>query len=347
MDKKNNGNKITAAVVGANGYTGYELLKLLARHPSVEKVIAASRSNEGEKITALYPTLEPYFGGEVFRGCGDGIIKSADVAFTALPHTVGAALGGSLYDSGVKLIDLSADFRYDSLALYESTYKVSHPRADLNEKAVYGLCELNREKIRKADIVGNPGCYTTAAILALYPLIREGVILSEGIIVDGKSGITGAGRKSDTAYSFCEADENFKTYSPVGHRHTSEMTEKLGIKSLSFTPHLLPVKRGILQTIYARANTEDYARIEAAYKKYYSGEKFVGFTAEALPETKHVRGSNRCLIGAVIDKENSLIKIVSVIDNLIKGASGQAVQNMNIMLGLDETAGLPLIGEQL
>ena len=214
-----------------------------------------------------------------------------------MPRHIAAEIGGSLVDAGIKLIDLSADFRYTSKELYETTYGVTHPRGDLLKEAVYGLCELNREKIKSARIVGNPGCYTTAAILALKPLAESGLIDKAGVIVDAKSGVTGAGRKADLAYSFCETDDNFKVYSVVGHRHTTEIEEKTGIPSLSFTPHL--------------------------------------------------RGSNCVAIGGALDSKNGLIKIVSVIDNLIKGASGQAVQNMNIMFGLDEAEGLPLVGEHL
>lgn len=338
--------KIKVAVVGASGYTGFELLRILSAHPNAEVVYATSRKEAGEKICGMYPALKPYYGDMKFCEPNFDLLKKADIAFTALPHTAGARIGGELVDAGVKLVDLSADFRYSSLALYESTYGVTHPRSDLLAEAVYGLCELNRDKIKTARLIGNPGCYTTAAILALYPLLKEGLIEKSGIIVDGKSGVTGAGRKSDVGYSFCETEGNFKAYGAVGHRHTTEMEEKLSISALSFTPHLLPIKRGILETIYARVKTTDFSLIEGAYEKYYGGERFVGFSP-ALPDLNRVRGSNRCEIGAVLDEKCKLVKIVSVIDNLIKGASGQAVQNMNIMFGFDEGAALTSLGEHL
>lgn len=338
--------KIRIGIIGAVGYTGFMLMKLLAYHPNAELVYATSREESGKKASDIYPSLGAAYGD--FRYCdpSEADPKKTDAVFTALPHTVGASLGGKFADAGVKLIDLSADFRYDSLELYESTYGVTHPRADLLKEAVYGLCEWNREKIKSARIVGNPGCYTSAAILALKPLIEEKLIDPNGIIIDGKSGITGAGRKGDISYSLCECSDNLKIYSAVGHRHTSEMEEKLSA-SVSFTPHLLPIKRGIMQTIYARLVTGDLSLIDAAYEKYYKSERFVTYTGASLPEIKHVRGSNCCRIGAVVDKRLKLLKIVSVIDNLIKGASGSAVQNMNIMFGLDEGLGLPLIGEHL
>lgn len=338
--------KIKAAIVGASGYTGFELLSILGRHPGVEVICATSRKEAGEKICDMYPALEGVCGDMKFCEPKFELLKEADVAFTALPHTAGAQIGGELVDAGVKLIDLSADFRYDSLSLYEKTYGVTHPRPDLLKQAVYGLCELNREKIKSARLVGNPGCYTTAAILALYPLVKENLIEKSGIIIDGKSGVTGAGRKSDVGYSFCETEGNFRAYSAVGHRHTTEMKEKLNLSALSFTPHLLPVKRGILETIYAKAKTSDFSAVESAYEKYYGKEKFVSFSSR-LPDLNLVRGSNCCRIGAVYDPECGLIKIVSVIDNLIKGASGQAVQNMNILFGFDEDTALTQIGEHL
>lgn len=340
-------NKIKVAIVGANGYTGFELLRILAAHKNAEVISAVSRSNAGTKISDMYPALRACYKDTVFDEMNYDKLKGADVAFTALPHTAGAQIGGELFDAGVKLIDLSADLRYDSLKLYENTYKVTHPRPDLNEKAVYGLCELNRESIKNASVVGNPGCYTTASILPLKPLIDEGLIEKNGIIIDAKSGVTGAGRKSDVSYSYCETDGNFKAYSAVGHRHTTEIEEKLGADSICFTPHLLPLKRGILNTVYARLKTDDYKLIESTYNKYYGTEKFVEFTGQTLPELKWARGSNCCFIGAIPDFKNGLIKIVSVIDNLIKGASGQAVQNMNIMFGFDESQGLQPLGEYL
>lgn len=340
--------QIQVAIVGANGYTGFELLAILARHPHATLLSAVSRSNAGSKVCEMYPALKNVYADTEFEELDFDKLKTADVVFTALPHTAGAEIGGKLADAGVRLIDLSADFRYDSLALYESTYKVTHPRPDLNKEAVYGLCELNRAQIKTARVVGNPGCYTTASILPLKPLIDGKLIDVKGIIIDAKSGVTGAGRKSDLAYSFCETDDNFKAYSAVGHRHTTEIEEKLGVDALCFTPHLLPLKRGILNTIYARTTQKStFDNVAAAYEKFYGGEKFVKFCGDTLPELKWVRGSNSCFFGVKIDEKNGLVKIVSCIDNLIKGASGQAVQNMNIMFGFDEDCALQAVGEYL
>lgn len=241
---------IKVGIVGANGYTGFELMRILAAHPAAEVVTAVSRSNAGTRVKDMYPPLGAVYGDMMFSDIDMEQLSACDVCFTALPHAASADIGGQLYDRGVKVIDLSADFRYDSLELYERTYGVTHPRPELNEQAVYGLPELFRDKIAKADIIGNPGCYTTASILALYPLLQAGLIDKDGIIIDAKSGVTGAGRKADVAYNYCETADNFKAYGVTTHRHTTEIEEKLGV-SLSFTPHLLPVKRGILATIYA------------------------------------------------------------------------------------------------
>lgn len=335
---------IKAAIVGANGYTGFELMRLLSAHPQVELVAAVSRSNAGVPVGDLYPPLRFHYGDMTFTAADAETLSPCDVCFTALPHAASAALGGALYDRGVKVIDLSADFRYDSVELYESTYKVKHPRPELNAQAVYGLTELNREKIKGASIVGNPGCYTTCSILALYPLIKEGIIDRNGIIIDAKSGVTGAGRKAELGYNYNETSDNFKAYGVTTHRHTTEIEEKLGV-SLSFTPHLLPLKRGILATVYAGCSATE-AQVQAAYDKYYAKERFV-HASSRLPELHDVRGSNCCAIGFKLDPRLNRIILVSVIDNLIKGASGQAIQNMNVLFGLDESLGLPTVGEYL
>lgn len=344
---------IRASIVGANGYTGFELLKLIHNHPQLKLSMAVSRSNVGVRLGELYPPLKFIYGDKTFDELDvSAIAGCSDVVFTALPHAASAKLGGELYDRGVKVIDLSADFRYDDIKLYESTYGVTHPRPELNDLAVYGLCEINREKIKGAGIVGNPGCYTTCSILPLYPLIKAGVISHEGIIIDAASGVTGAGRKADIGYNLCEADENFKAYGVTTHRHTTEIEEKLSVGgkkvALTFTPHLLPVKRGILATIYANLKPgADISDIDAAYK-LYEGQKFAVALGEGvLPELKWVVGSNVCAFGYKIDRKCGRIVIVSAIDNLIKGASGQAVQNLNIMFGLKEDCGLPAIGNYL
>lgn len=344
---------IRAAVIGANGYTGFELMKLIHNHPELTLSSAVSRSNSGVKIKEIYPPLGFAYGNKTFEEAEiEKITENSDVVFTALPHAASAEMCGKFYDAGIKVIDLSADFRYNDIDLYEKTYGVTHPRPELNEKAVYGLCEINREKIKNAKIVGNPGCYTTCSILPLYPLVKAGLISKDGIIIDAASGITGAGRKADIAYNFCESDGNFKAYGVTTHRHTSEIEEKLSFDkkriSVSFTPHLLPAKRGILATIYANlADGANEKTIDEAYS-IYKGEKFaVALGSGVLPELKWVTQSNVCAFGYKIDTKNCRIIIVSAIDNLIKGASGQAIQNCNIMFGLPENTGLPLIGNYL
>lgn len=337
---------LRAAIIGANGYTGFELMRLLFRHPDFTLTAAASRSHAGVPIKALYPSLQFMYGDKTFAEPDvDAIARQADVVFTALPHAASAQICGQLYDKGVKVIDLSADFRYTDIGLYESTYRVTHPRPELNALAAYGLCEINRAAVKKAPIVGNPGCYTTCSILPLYPLIQAGVIENEGIIVDAASGITGAGRKEDIAYNYCESAENYKAYGVTTHRHTTEIEEKLSLGgkrlSITFTPHLLPIKRGILSTVYATLKSgADSARIDEAYE-LYRGEPFAVPLGEGnLPEIKWVTGSNVCAFGYKIDKKCNRLIVVSAIDNLLKGASGQALQNANIMFGLDETKGL-------
>lgn len=339
---------IKTAIVGANGYTGFELMRILAGHGGAKLTAAVSRSHAGTKIADMYPALGYHYKdmrfGALETDTLTDTLSECDVCFTALPHAASAEIGGKLHDAGVRVIDLSADYRYDSLALYESAYGVRHPRPELNEAAVYGLTELNRDTIRTAAIVGNPGCYTTCSILALYPLLKEGLIDTDGIIIDAKSGVTGAGRKAEVAYNLCETAENFKAYGVTTHRHTTEIEEKLGVR-LSFTPHLLPVKRGILATIYAGCGADERA-VQAAYDKYYGKERFV-HAGPQLPELHHVRGSNCCAIGYKLDPRLQRIILVSVIDNLLKGASGQAVQNMNVMFGFDEGEGLTDVGEYL
>lgn len=344
---------IRAAIIGANGYTGFELMKLIHNHPFVTLTAAASRSYAGTPVKNLYPALGFAYGDMTFtQPDADEIAKNADVVFTALPHAASAQIGGAFHDKGVKVIDLSADFRYTDIELYQNTYKVTHPRPDLNKKAVYGLCEINREKIKNANVVGNPGCYTTCSILPLYPLIKSGVISDKGIIIDAASGITGAGRKADENYNYCETSESYKAYGVTTHRHTTEIEEKLGLNgekiTVTFTPHLLPVKRGILATIYADLKSGVTAQdINKAYAMYGKEKFAIPLGEGVLPEIKWVAGSNVCAFGYKTDKRTNKIIIVSAIDNLIKGASGQAIQNMNIMFSLNEDAGLPIIGSHL
>ncbi|MDR2202196.1 MAG: N-acetyl-gamma-glutamyl-phosphate reductase [Clostridiales bacterium] len=338
---------VKVGIIGANGYTGFELLRLLAGHAGVKVAYAASRSEADKDVCGLYPALAPHYGSLKFSApsVAAAVESKCGLVFTALPHGAGAAMCKELVSAGIRVVDLSADFRYNDIGLYEKTYNVVHPARELNAEAVYGLCEINRAKIKSARLVANPGCYTTASILPLLPLIKEGLVGRGGIIIDAKSGVTGAGRRSEIPYSFCETDGNFKAYSVTVHRHTSEIEEQLGV-TLSFTPHLLPVKRGILATIYADCSADGDA-VAAAYKKYYGGERFVSVAGDSLPELKDVNYGNVCRIGYKLDKRLNRIIIVSCLDNLIKGASGQAVQNMNVMLGFDEGEGLPVCAAHL
>lgn len=336
---------ISAAIIGANGYTGFELMRLLAAHPGAEVRMAASRSLAGTRVTDTYPTLYGAYGDMTYSEVDLESAAACDIVFACLPHGESAEICGRLIDMGAKVIDLSADYRYDDISLYETTYKKTHPRKDLAAEAVYGMPEYYRREIAGARLIGNPGCYVTASVLALRPLTTAGVIAGP-VIVDAKSGVSGAGRKADIAYNANELLGSFKAYSVSTHRHTTEIEEKTGAV-VTFAPHLLPIKRGILATIYctlAPGKTE--ADAVAAYG-IYNNEPFVHFTGNALPEIKWAAGSNCCYIGEKYEEKTNRLIIVSCIDNLIKGASGQAVQNMNVMFGLPETEGLPLVGFHL
>lgn len=343
---------INASIIGANGYTGLELINILSLHPHVTLNKLVSRSNDGASVSALYPSLCGRVDKKFSNDSVDEIARTSDVVFLALPHGESAEMAGQYYDRGVKVIDLSADFRYNDLALYENTYKITHPRPDINGKAVYGLCELYRESIRSANLVANPGCYTTCSIMALYPLLKQKVISGANIVIDAKSGISGAGRKANLDLLMTEASGNFKAYALTNHRHTSEIEERLSEAfgqniALSFSPHLLPVKRGILSTIYCDIVDID-TDIASVYESFYAKEPFAQVLSEgALPELKNVVGSNNIQIGFIKDRRLNKLIVVSCLDNLIKGASGQAVQNMNLMFGLDETAGLNFVARYL
>ncbi|MBN2880217.1 MAG: N-acetyl-gamma-glutamyl-phosphate reductase [Clostridia bacterium] len=336
---------IKASVIGATGYVGAELARLLHGHPGVEIVSLSSKNYAGQKFGELYPG----------HPCGSfvldtidipNIAQKSDVVFTALPHGASCETVIELDKFDIRIIDMSGDFRYDDINIYEKWYGVEHKSEKLLKEAVYGLSELYREQIAGAKITANPGCYTTCAILSLYPLLENNLIEIGSIVIDAKSGVTGAGRGLSEAVHFCEVDESFKAYKVTGHRHTSEIEQELGKAAnediiVDFTPHLLPIKRGILETIYAKHKsgvTDE--EIASAYAKY-SSEPFVTVLEKGkMPEIKSVTGSNSVICGYTINKRTNSLIVVSVIDNLIKGAGGQAVQNMNIMFGLDESAGL-------
>ncbi|TDX48046.1 N-acetyl-gamma-glutamyl-phosphate reductase [Orenia marismortui] len=334
------------SIIGSTGYTGMELVRLLSKHPKVELKILTSRSFAGEDISDIYPNLR----GKVDTKCEkldlNKLAASSDFVYTALPHGVSMEVVPELVDRGLKVIDLSGDYRYNNLKTYEDWYK-PHQSPSLLEKAVYGLPELNRSKIKASGLVANPGCYPTASILALAPLVANNLINKDNIIIDAKSGTSGAGRKLSLGNHFCEVNNNFKAYKVANHRHTSEIEEKLTLVggediTLSFTPHLLPINRGILATIYANLEENlDTAKILEYYEDYYKKEAFIRVMEEGiLPEIKNVAGSNYCDIGLKVDERTGRIIVISAIDNLIKGSAGQAIHNLNIMAGWDESLGL-------
>jgi N-acetyl-gamma-glutamyl-phosphate reductase len=338
---------IKVAICGGSGYTGAELLRILALHPHVQVTAVTSEKSAGKRVTELFPHLVKYDRLAYEPLEKERLLGRADLFFMALPHAASQEAVDFFYSRGKKVIDLSADFRLHEPAIYELWYRTPHHYVDTLKKAVYGLPELYRSKIRRSRLIANPGCYPTSAVLALYPAIKEGIIDISRIIIDSKSGASGAGRKADVAVSFCEVNEGFKAYGIGVHRHTPEIEQELsniagtGI-TVNFTPHLLPIDRGIVSTMYAPLRKQaSTAQILALYQRKYAKEPFVRILEDgSYPNAKHVRGTNYCHIGLkVVQRTNTLI-ISSAIDNLVKGASGQAVQNMNLILGLPETTAL-------
>jgi len=334
------------SVIGATGYTGEELLRILSGHPEAEIVLITSESSTGAEIHTHYPHLTRFQELALTSMKDiDTIAAKSDVVFLGLPHGHAMAVGKELYSRGVRIIDLGADYRFRNIAVYEEWYKVPHAHSDA--PAVYGLTELFRDKVRNAKIVGNAGCYTTASILALAPLVERDLIELDTIIVDAKSGVSGAGRGLSLTSHFTEVFESVKAYNVGGHRHTPEIEEVLGGLAgqeitITFTPHLIPMARGILSTCYAKLRSGvDAATVEDAFTQRYGQEYFIRLLGQGgYPATKHTRGSNFCDIGWQIDARTGRIVVLSAIDNLVKGAAGQAVQNMNVMFGLDERMGL-------
>lgn len=336
------------SIIGATGYAGAELIRLITAHPAAEILYITSESSTGQAIDQLYPHLRGLEGRLLGSMTETDKLAQSDLVFIALPHGHAMQSGKALAEANVKVIDLGADYRFSDEKVYEEWYKVSHTHP--NSGAVYGLTELNREKVRTAKIVGNPGCYTTASILALAPLVKHGLIENDSIVIDAKSGVSGAGRGFSMNSHFTETWENFKAYSIAGHRHTPEIEQALSVLAgealtLSFTPHLVPMSRGILSTCYAKLK-KDVApeKVEAAFTALYGSEYFIRLLGEGgYPATKNVRGSNFCDLGWHFDKRTGRVIVVSAIDNLVKGAAGQAVQNMNVMAGLPENTGLELV----
>ncbi|KAF0185618.1 MAG: N-acetyl-gamma-glutamyl-phosphate reductase [Nitrospirae bacterium] len=342
---------VKVAICGGSGYTGAELLRMLRQHPEVTVTAVTSERSAAKRVTDLFPHLLGYECLVYEPLDRKELIKKADIFFLALPHAASQEAVDSFYRAGKKVIDLSADYRLQSPEVYEAWYKTPHHYHETLRKAVYGLPELYRRQVKRARLIANPGCYPTSAVLALMPALKKGLIDPESIIVDSKSGATGAGRKADIGVAFCEVNEGFKAYGIAAHRHTPEIEQevsKLAGKdvALNFTPHLVPMDRGILTTAYGKLvagiETETVTKI---YQKTYAGEPFVHvLESGALPNTKYVRGSNHCMIGVKVNTRTNTLIMVAAIDNLVKGASGQAIQNMNIMLGFDETTGLKGLG---
>lgn len=334
---------IKVGVIGGTGYTGVELLRLLSIHPEVNLEVITSRSEAGKPVSDLFPGLRGYCD-IAFSEPNLDLFKSCDVVFSATPNGVLMGYARELYDAGVKLIDLAADFRIQDISLWEQWYGMTHTCPELVAQAVYGMPEMNREQIKSAQIIANPGCYVTATTLALLPLVEQKVIDLQGIVVDAKSGVTGAGRGANVATLFSEVADSFKAYGVAGHRHHPEIVQNLTIAAgeqvgITFVPHLLPMQRGILATIYV--DTDKGVDLAKVYQQRYQDEPFVDILpAGVSPETRSVRASNFCRIGFCQPKVGDKTVVMSVIDNLTKGAAGQAVHNMNIMFGFDEKLAL-------
>lgn len=350
---------IKVGIIGATGYAGGELVRILMGHRETEIKWYGSRSYIDKKYSEVYQNMFQIVDSVCMDDNMEELADQVDVIFTATPQGLCASLINEEILSKVKVIDLSADFRIKDVKIYEQWYNIEHKSPGYIDEAVYGLCEINRNDIKNARLVANPGCYTTCSILTAYPLVKEGIIDPDSLIIDAKSGVSGAGRGAKVANLYCEVNENIKAYGVTSHRHTPEIEEQLGYAAgrklvLNFTPHLVPMNRGILVTEYATlrqdcfdagaTNIEKYEKIKSIYNKYYSNEKFIRVLDHGVcPETKWVEGSNYVDINFVIDDRTGRIIMMGALDNLVKGAAGQAVQNMNIMFNLDEAEGLTMV----
>ena len=341
---------IKVGIIGATGYAGAELVRILTGHKNTQIEWYGSRSYIDQKYADVYRNMFQIVDDTCMDDNMEELASRVDVIFTATPQGLCASLVNEGILSKAKVIDLSADFRLKDVSVYEEWYKIEHKAPQFLEEAVYGLCEVNREAVKKARLVANPGCYTTCSILTAYPLAKEGLIDMDSLIIDAKSGTSGAGRGAKLPNLFCEVNENIKAYGVATHRHTPEIEEQLGYAAgkkvtLSFTPHLVPMNRGILATEYASLTRKvTMEEIKAVYDKYYGDEKFVRVLEPGVcPETKWVEGSNYVDIGFKIDPRTNRIIMMGAIDNLVKGAAGQAVQNMNLMFGERESEGLELV----
>ena len=337
---------VKVGVAGGSGYTGVELIKILLGHPEVEIVFVTSEKKTGQPISSVFPPLKDIFDLKLIP-LARGLEQKCDLVFVALPHKTAMSVVPSFLKNSGRVVDLSADYRLKDISVYEKWYSTRHSSPELCEKAVYGLPELNIEKIKTASLIANPGCYSTSVILALAPVLKEKLIDLDSIIADSKSGISGAGKQDGSFYSLAERGDSLVSYSIANHRHMPEIEQELSILSgakiqLTFTPQLAPMVRGILSNIYAGLNqSTDVEDIIKLYNSFYRDKPFVRIMEEGVyADTKNVRGSNYCDISLHLDKRNKRIIISSAIDNLVKGASGQATQNMNLMLGFKEQTGL-------
>jgi len=340
---------IKAGIIGATGYAGAELVRLLLGHKEVEIKWYGSRSYVDQAYASVYQNMFQLVDEKCLDDNMEAMADQVDVIFTATPQGLCASLVNENILNKVKIIDLSADFRIKDVNVYEKWYGIEHKAPQYIEEAVYGLCEVNREKIKQARIIANPGCYPTCSFLSIYPCVKEGLIDPNTIIIDAKSGTSGAGRGAKVDNLFCEVNENIKAYGVAGHRHTPEIEEQLSYAAgepvlINFTPHLVPMQRGILVTAYASLKKDvTYEEVKAVYDKYYDKECFVRvLNKDVCPQTRWVEGSNFVDVNFKIDPRTKRIIMMGAMDNLVKGAAGQAVQNMNLLFGLDEKTGLQM-----
>ena len=341
---------IKVGIIGSTGYAGVELVRLIQQHKEAEVVWFGSRSYVEKKYSDVFGNMFQIIDAKCLDDNMEQLAEAVDVIFTATPQGLCSSLVTEDILNKVKIIDLSADFRIKDVATYEKWYGITHKSPQFIDEAVYGLCEINRNQVRDARIVANPGCYTTCSILSIYPMVKEGLIDLKSIIVDAKSGTSGAGRGATASNLFCEVNENIKAYGVTTHRHTPEIEEQLGYAAgekvlINFTPHLVPMQRGILVTAYANLKKQvTYDEIKAVYDKYYGDEYFIRvLNQDETPQTRWVEGSNFVDINFKIDERTGRIIMMGALDNLLKGAAGQAVQNFNIMFGLPENEGISQI----
>ncbi len=347
IQQKGMKNMIKAGIIGSTGYAGAEIVRLLSQHKEAEVVWYGSRSYIDKKYYEVFQNMFQIVDAKCMDDNMEELANQVDVIFTATPQGLCASLVNEDILNKVKIIDLSADFRIKDVATYEKWYGIEHKSPEFIKEAVYGLCEINREQVKNARLIANPGCYPTCSFLSIYPLAKEGLIDMSTVIIDAKSGTSGAGRGAKVNNLFCEVNENIKAYGVATHRHTPEIEEQLSYASgeqvlINFTPHLVPMNRGILVTAYAALKKKmTYEEMKAVYDKYYNDEVFVRvLDKDVPPETRWVEGSNYVDVNFRIDERTNRVIMMGAMDNLIKGAAGQAVQNMNIMFGLDETMGL-------